>query len=91
MTLSVLADVFQSEGRAALTSGPGVPTFQQVDTTATLLWALDAAELSRRQHEWNRPGVQFSVQSWSPFAQPGSVAALDPAGNLIGSRDSYSS
>ena len=86
----LLHHVLPSQGRAALTSGPGVPTLEQLGTRVDRLLALDAARLRRFQHEWNRRGIQFSVQSWNPFAPPGSVAAHNPAGNPVGHRDSLS-
>ena len=50
----LLPHVLQSQGIAALTSGPGVPTLEQVGTRVDHLLAPEAARLRRLQHEWNR-------------------------------------
>ena len=84
----LIPNIFQSKSRPTYTSGANVPTWAHIDAAVDVLRPSDTAGLNCWQCEWNQRGVQLSVQSWNLNALPGSAAALDPAGNLVGHRKS---
>ena len=74
---TLIPHLFEKTGGIADTQGQVIPTWAHGNPARDIVRHLDATELPSMQRRWNRLD-QLSVQTWNPFAHPGSAAARNP-------------